>query len=189
MNTKRILYLTCFCLLLVALISACAQEPLPERQVTPSSSPAQPSGQPIYPSETNDEPADPSPSPNQGVITESSNPLSTQVFSVIETPKEGIMTSPMPQPLPQNPAVAELVRLAMKDLAGRLNTSQESIQFVQFEAVVWPDGSLGCPQPGLEYPQVQSEGYRILLRFANDLYDYHGGGNRPPFLCEMKSSQ
>jgi len=99
------------------------------------------------------------------------------------------MTSPMPQPLPQNPGEAELVRLAMKDLAGRLNTSQESIQYVQFEAVVWPDGSLGCPQPGLEYPQVQSEGYRIQLRYANDLYDYHGGGNRPPFLCEMKSSQ
>jgi hypothetical protein len=165
MNTKRILNLTCFCLLLVALTSACALESLSEQQITPSSS------------------------PNQSVITESPNPLSTQVFSVIETPKEVIMTSPMPQPLPQNPGEAELVRLAMKDLAGRLNTSQESIQFVHFEAVVWPDGSLGCPQPGLEYLQVQSEGYRIQLRFGNDLYEYHGGGNRPPFLCETESSQ
>lgn len=165
MDTKRILYLNCFCLLLVLLTSACALESLSEQQVTPTSS------------------------PNQSFITESPNPLSTQVFSVIETPKEGIMTSPMPQPLPQNPGEAELVRLAMKDLAGRLNTSQKSIQYVQFEAVVWPDGSLGCPQPGLEYPQVQSEGYRIQLRYANDLYDYHGGGNRLPFLCEMNSSQ
>ena len=175
-------------LLIVTLNSACSQDLLLDQQVTPSISLDQPSGSSIQHSGTYDEPTKPSPPPSQGEITWTFTPLSTQAFSVIEVPKEGKMISPMPQPMPQSPGEAALVGLAIKDLAGRLNISLDSVHFVQFESVVWPDGSLGCPQPGVEYPQVQREGYRIHLRYADRLYDYHGGENRTPFLCEMKIS-
>jgi len=130
------------------------------------------------------QPPKPSPLPGQLEATWTFIPLPTQPVSVIEVTKEAAMTTPVPQPTPRSPGEAELIRLAMQDLAGRLDISLESIELVQFETVVWPDGSLGCPQPGVEYPQVQSEGYRIQLRLSDRLYNYHGGGNRPPFLCE-----
>jgi hypothetical protein len=36
----------------------------------------------------------------------------------------------------------------------------------------------------MAYIQVMVEGYRIMLQHAGQLYAYHGGGSRPPFLCE-----
>jgi hypothetical protein len=177
MNFTRYLYITSLFLLMGTLVSACAQEPLIGQQDTHSLPPVQPT-------EAEEQLTDTSPSPALPGTTWMVTPLSTQPVSVIEPTKEGMMTTPVPQPVPQDPGVDELVRLAIRDLAERLNVSQDSIEVVQFEAVIWPDGSLGCSQPGLEYLQVQSEGYRIQLRHADRLYNYHGGGNLPPFLCE-----
>jgi hypothetical protein len=91
-------------------------------------------------------------------------------------------TSPA-SPLPQSPATARLVDQAIQDLAQRLNLPADQIEFVSFQAVNWPDGSLGCPHPAIDYIQVPVEGYRILLRAGGAEYDYHGGGRRGPFLC------
>jgi hypothetical protein len=55
---------------------------------------------------------------------------------------------------------------------------------LSFEDVVWPDGGLGCPTPGMVYTQVMVEGYRILLQHQGQVYAYHGGGSSPPFLCQ-----
>jgi hypothetical protein len=70
------------------------------------------------------------------------------------------------------------------DLAGRLRIDPAEVEVVEVEAVVWPDGSLGCPQPDMAYVQVQKEGSLIRLRVGKSLYDYHSGGGRDPFLCE-----
>jgi hypothetical protein len=88
------------------------------------------------------------------------------------------------EPTPENPYIANLVHQAQQDLAKRLNVPVESIEFGKFEDVLWPDGSLGCPQPGMAYTQVMVEGYRILLQYGGQVYAYHGGGDRLPFLCE-----
>jgi hypothetical protein len=111
-------------------------------------------------------------------------PEFTLTKTIVFGTEESEQTTPMPQPVPQSQGVTALVNIAIEDLAVRLDTSQENIQLVQFEAVVWPDGSYGCPQPGVEYPQVQREGYRIQLDYADRVYYYHGGENREPFLCE-----
>ena len=58
---------------------------------------------------------------------------------------------------------------------------------MSFESITWPDGGLGCPQPGIAYIQVQVDGYRILLSYKGAAYPYHGGGRRGPFLCEHES--
>jgi hypothetical protein len=75
---------------------------------------------------------------------------------------------------------------SIQDLAGRLQVAPAEIEYLDFEAVVWPDGSLGCPQPGMEYTQVLVEGFRIRLQHAGQIYEYHGGGRRAPFLCEAR---
>ena len=51
--------------------------------------------------------------------------------------------------------------------------------------VLWPDASLGCPQPGMKYKQVPQDGALIILQVAGKVYEYHVGGGRGLFLCEQ----
>jgi hypothetical protein len=77
------------------------------------------------------------------------------------------------------------VQQARDDLAQRRGLAPDAIEVVEVRSVVWPDGGLGCPVPGMEYPQVQVEGLLIRLRAAGQTFDYHSGANRPPRLCEQ----
>lgn len=77
-----------------------------------------------------------------------------------------------------------LVKAVVADLARRLNLPPEQIRVVQVEEKMWPDSSLGCPQPGQMYLQVITPGYRILLEAAGRQYDYHTGSESHFILCE-----
>ncbi len=81
----------------------------------------------------------------------------------------------------ENPLVIQ----AKEDLAGRLGISPNHIALLSYEEVVWPDASLGCPQPGMAYIQVSQDGALIRLSVEGQVYDYHSGGNRDVFLCEQ----
>lgn len=131
------------------------------------------------PSATSDQPA-----PVQPALTTEPSPVPLRTFVVVETlvPQDTI-GEPM-KPTPANPYIANLVQQAQQDLAKRLSIPVESIELLKFEDVIWPDGGLGCPQPGMAYTQVLVEGYRMLLQYDGQVYAYHGGGGRPPFLCQ-----
>lgn len=73
---------------------------------------------------------------------------------------------------------------AIADLALRLQVPGSQIELVSVEAVTWPDGSLGCPQPGQMYTQALVEGHRIVLGHDDRVYLYHSGGEVLPFRCE-----
>lgn len=75
-------------------------------------------------------------------------------------------------------------QLAKADLAERLEIDVGDIEVVRREAVVWSDGSLGCPQPGRMYTQALVEGTYMELRAGGTIYAYHSGEGRSPFLCE-----
>ena len=82
------------------------------------------------------------------------------------------------------PGMEALVEQAREDLAQRLSVPVEQIAVLEAKAVVWPDASLGCPQPGMEYLQVLTEGLLIRLGIGPIQYEYHGGGRQDPFLCQ-----
>lgn len=86
-------------------------------------------------------------------------------------------------PEPEIPAQKALVAQAREDLARRLSIGPDAVVFVKLKEVVWPDGSLGCPRPGMMYPQVLQDGVVIVLRAEGRSYRYHGGPGRTPFLC------
>jgi len=75
------------------------------------------------------------------------------------------------------------VAVAVSDLATRLGIDESAIKLVSFDAVVWPDGGLGCPQPGMAYTQVPVDGALIVLSAEGREFRYHSGGVRDPFLC------
>jgi len=78
-----------------------------------------------------------------------------------------------------------LVIKAVEDLAGRLSVDVEEIGVLEVQEVVWPDSSLGCPLPGIAYKQVPEDGLLIRLEVEGQVYEYHSGGMRDPFLCEQ----
>jgi hypothetical protein len=82
------------------------------------------------------------------------------------------------------PGMQSFIDAATADLVERFSIAPDAIEVVSAQSVVWPDKSLGCPQAGMQYLQVQVDGFRIELRANNQLYAYHGGGGRGPFLCE-----
>jgi hypothetical protein len=54
------------------------------------------------------------------------------------------------------------------------------------EPVTWPDSSLGCPQPGIQYLQVLTPGYLIELHGAQGDYVMHVAGNNA-IVCTGKT--
>lgn len=87
-------------------------------------------------------------------------------------------------PEPSAPALKALVAQAREDLARRLSIGPDDISLLKLKDFVWPDRSLGCPRPGMVYPQVPQDGVLIVLRAAGRSYNYHAGSGRAPFLCQ-----
>jgi hypothetical protein len=97
---------------------------------------------------------------------------------------QGDNPSMSPSPTPLEPGLQPIVDAAIADLAQRLSIPPTQINLVDARSVVWPDSSLGCPQPGMLYLQVPEDGALIVLQVVDTLYEYHFGGNRGLFLCE-----
>jgi hypothetical protein len=85
---------------------------------------------------------------------------------------------------PMGPKEQNAVAQAQADLAQRLSIPVDQVKLVEVQSATWPDKGLGCPQPGMSYLQVQVDGLLIRLSVDAHIYEYHSGGNQPPFLCE-----
>lgn len=46
---------------------------------------------------------------------------------------------------------------------------------VRSTAVTWPDGSLGCPEPGKSYTQALVPGHEVIVEVGGVTYDVHAG--------------
>ena len=86
--------------------------------------------------------------------------------------------------LPRNDTQRQLVEKATLDLEERLDITRGEIDLLGIRLVTWPDSSLGCPRPGINYTQATREGYQILLSVAGRRYAYHSGLLGAPFYCE-----
>lgn len=76
------------------------------------------------------------------------------------------------------PEYPQVVELAKKDLAQRLNISIEEVQLIKQEKVDWSDTGLGFPEEGKMYAQVITPGFRIILKAKERQYEYHSDYKR-----------
>jgi len=77
-----------------------------------------------------------------------------------------------------------IIGVMITDLSDRLGVDATAIRVVAVEEVTWSDTSLGCPQPGMNYAQVLTDGMRVILEANAVFYDYRADGLQDPFLCE-----
>ncbi len=106
--------------------------------------------------------------------------LSCAAHAVEENPEETMAE----ESIQFDPALEPLVTMAREDLAERLEITVEESEVLEAKLVVWPDASMGCPQPEMMYIQVPQDGCLIQLQVEEEVFEYHSGGHRMPFLCE-----
>lgn len=107
-----------------------------------------------------------------------------------QTPQPTPPTRPLPTRIAATPAPAvtgeapaELLARILADVVQRSGATRQEVVIVRDEAVVWPDGSLGCPEPGMAYLQVQTDGYRVIAQVGDTRYDYRVDADGRFWLC------
>jgi len=82
-----------------------------------------------------------------------------------------------------------IVEAVLADALERTGLARDALEVLSAEPVTWPDGSLGCPRPGMEYTQALVPGYRIRIRAGGRTLDYHANQRGYWILCPDGASQ
>jgi hypothetical protein len=62
------------------------------------------------------------------------------------------------------------------EIAGLAGVTVDQVVVVSAQPMTFPDGGLGCPEPGMAYTQVLVDGYKVIATAAGKTYDYRGTG-------------
>lgn len=76
-----------------------------------------------------------------------------------------------------------LVDLAIADLAQRLDVEMATITLVLNKPITWPDATLGCGKPGMDFSPVETPGYILQLSVDGQVYTYHTDDVNRVLLC------
>jgi hypothetical protein len=75
------------------------------------------------------------------------------------------------------------------DAAQRAGVALDKVKVLNVESVTWPNGSLGCPEPGMMYTQALVSGYRIRVDASGTTLTYHAGAQRTFVHCPPDRAQ
>jgi len=78
------------------------------------------------------------------------------------------------------PAIVEPI---LVDAAARAGVPVTEVTVISAEPRTWPDAGLGCPLPGMAYPQVLVDGYQVVVRVGQQTFDYRGSAAGRFRLC------
>lgn len=78
----------------------------------------------------------------------------------------------------------DILERILEDATGRSDVELEDLSVVRAQAMEWPDGALGCPEPGQFYTQALVSGYWVEVEAPDATYDYRVDGQGNFKLCE-----
>ena len=76
-----------------------------------------------------------------------------------------------------------MLERVIADAASGAGVDQSDVEVVAAEAVTWPDGALGCPQPDQMYTQALVPGYRVILEIDGDELHFHAAESSEFAFC------
>lgn len=91
--------------------------------------------------------------------------------------------SPVGEAVPTASVPARVRRAVVADAARRFEVAESAVVLARAEQVTWPDGSLGCPQPGRMYTQALVPGYRLVAKSAQGEFEYHADSRGNVMTC------
>jgi hypothetical protein len=71
----------------------------------------------------------------------------------------------------------------LKEVAALERVGPDQVAIERAESVIWNDGSLGCPEPGMMYTQALVNGYWVVIDAAGQKYDFRVGSGGSFRLC------
>ena len=77
----------------------------------------------------------------------------------------------------------QAVQLARRAASQQLGIAPERFTVRTVEPAEWPDSSLGCPRPGVNYLQVVTRGHRVVLEAEGRVSTVHVAGGTA-VVCE-----
>lgn len=84
---------------------------------------------------------------------------------------------------PPDDPLQQAIDLAKSLVVKEHHIDESLLKVEEAEAVDWPDGSLGCPEPGMMYTQMITPGYRVVLRTEQGWFNVHLANGHGK-LCE-----
>ncbi len=160
-------------ILVAILLTGCqpGSEPLPED----SPEPERPSTAPTLPPDQNPTTASSSAYPAPAYPAPAyPEPVDTGLIERMTpeaTPKVERVPSLEPAPV-LGEVPNDIMQALQADLLAKVTADSTQVQVTRAEFVQWPDGSLGCPQPGIEYTQAIVPGYWVVLEVEGQSFDY-----------------
>ena len=80
-------------------------------------------------------------------------------------------------------APADVLDPIVADAATRAGVGPEAVTVTAATAQTWPNGALGCPQPGTAYTQAIVRGWQVIVEAGGTRYDYRSSGPGRFRLC------
>ena len=105
----------------------------------------------------------------------------------IYTPAQGDIVQMPPINTTSSPALESLIEMARKDLGQQFSIPTTDITLVEAQEVIWPDSSLGCPNPSVMYLQVLTPGYLIRFRALDQEFEFHADKANTVIYCPNPS--
>ena len=101
-------------------------------------------------------------------------------------------TSAPPETVPDDDGGEAVTGEVPEDLMAQVFAAAEAetgadrseMTVLRAESVIWSDGSLGCPEPGMMYTQATVEGYWVELSVGDRVLDYRLTADGSLKLCE-----
>jgi len=72
----------------------------------------------------------------------------------------------------------------IQDAAARAGVDPADVTVITGQEMIWPDGSLGCAEPGGIYTQALVPGYWVIVEAGGAAYDYRLSDKGNFRLCE-----
>jgi hypothetical protein len=107
------------------------------------------------------------------VQTDSPGSLPESSATQIASPTLPQENTDMTPAIPPDETAEKMIALVKQHLAQKLSIAADQIVLSDVKPVVWRDAGLGCPKPGVDYIQVETPGYNILLEAGGKAYTYH----------------
>ncbi|OLT21801.1 hypothetical protein BJF81_14735 [Ornithinimicrobium sp. CNJ-824] len=102
----------------------------------------------------------------------------------IPVPGAALPTGPVPDAILQGDDVQEAIAAE----ADRRDVEPDAVEVVGYAVVTWPDGSLGCPKPGMMYTQALVPGRQLILAVDGRQASYHAAEDGPFSYCADPSA-
>ncbi len=78
----------------------------------------------------------------------------------------------------------DLIEKMRADLAQRAGIAASAAKVVRAESIQWPNGAMGCAEPGKMYTQMVVPGYIVEFEHEGKTYSYHASKSGYFALCE-----